>query len=280
MVHNWEYEKEEVVDKGLRNILIPATKEKTLRKDDDFLLLVCGSTGSGKSTIAFHIYELYHPTPTIEYVALSRHAFAQALKNVSEHKPPRFLNYDEADMIKRDAISRWNKSLVRLYAKIRGKNIFHVWCHPSPEMIDKHQIEEVVGGMIYVYYKGKPRRYLYFTKKGLLKVLEKHGNLKEKSLLASKNMARWRGWFKQYNGPLWKDYLNLKKGSIVESIEEFYEEWGKGPKMSGPEISHRFGMSIDTVYRRARKLGVPRTAGGQWMFTEEWVKKIVGEPSA
>lgn len=214
-------------DEGFEKILMPGVRKATIEKDDDFLLGFVGVTGSGKSTLGFHALSLYTENPSIDFVALSRDRFARALKLASETKKPRYVDYDEADVIRRDAMTKWNKAIIKLYSKIRGKNIFHLWCHPSPQMIDRHQVEEVFNGLIFVYSKGSPRFYYYFTKRGLLRVLDKYGNLKGKTLTKAANeFAAWRGWFRKYDGPLWKDYLGLKRASMDETIDSFFKEWG------------------------------------------------------
>lgn len=283
------YKKGAKVDEGIKHVLVPSIKKVTLEQDDNFLLALTGVTGSGKSTLGFHVLDLYVDEPSIEYVALSRDRFARALKKASDGKLPRYVNYDEADVIKRDAMSKWNKAIIKLYAKIRGKNMFHIWAHPSPEMLDKHQVQEVVNGLVYIYKKSTPRMYYYFTKDGLLGVLNDFGNLKEASLKkgASKH-ASWRGWFEKYEGPLWEEYLELKRGAMEDAIDEFFSDWGEGKVYNLREASDHFGVSLKTVQRRvndpmnAGLFSDARNAAGMWKLREkhlELLRDLIGGES-
>lgn len=277
------YVRGEKTDVLFRELLIRGVRVATIENDDDFLLLIAGVTGSGKSSLGLYAVEEYDESPSIDFVALSKHRFAQSIYKVKGKPKPRWVDYDEADVIKRDAMSRWNKAIIKLYSKIRGKNIFHIWCHPSVEMLDKHQVQEVVNGLVWIYKKGSPRYYYYFTKKGLLRVLERYGNLKEKSLKSGAGeYAKWRGWFERYDGPLWKEYLSLKEASMDEEIESFYEEWGKGETFSGRELARSLGVHKSTVYRAAEELtgqGLLRdckNAAGNYRFSGE-DKEVIRE---
>lgn len=211
-------------DEGVYKII--ESVNQGLNGDDDFLLLVIGPTGTGKSSLMLHFYEAFDPEGCdIKYIGLNRYAHAEALKNAKDKPDKRFCSNDEADISKRDHATKYNKNILKLMWQIRGLNIWHWWNNPSGDMIDKPLIEERINGVIYMNDKSKdkPRIYHYFTKKALIEIFEKEKNLKWQTLEKYKRLAFYVGAFTKYEGKLKKDYLVEKEKKMASAVDDFAE---------------------------------------------------------
>lgn len=242
------YVKDRKYDEGLEMLLKLVTKGLNTN-DDDFLLPIIGTRGTGKSRLMLHILEAYlGDEASVDYLGLNRGDFTNALYKAKNKPMPRFCGNDEANISKREALTKFNRDMIDLYFSIRGLNIFHVWCNPSIDMLDKAFIEEMIKGLIFVFTKntdGHPRLYFYFTQAQLLKIFEKYKNLKLKTIKkVAKEYAYFRGWFYDYDGKLLKDYLNKKEFRMDDKIDEFKLKYGKKEDMlKRPEFLRRLGIS-------------------------------------
>lgn len=258
-------------------------------KNDDFMVLLFGTTGSGKTGLLLWIEELYlGDEASTEYLALTEGSFAEALKIVKDKPLPRFLGNDEAYVSRRNALTKYNKRLLKTYMAIRGLRIFHAWCNPSIEIIDRPFIEERIKGFIFVATKdvNRPRVYYYFTKAHLLKLYDDKKSLKLPIFdKYSKSYAYYKGWFREYKGELLKDYNNVKTNRMDEEVEEFYNDFGvKGNYLSGSKVAQQLGVNTRTVHKyldhmidkELIKEGVEYRKGvtGRLMFTADGATKL------
>lgn len=209
--------------------MIKDIRHKLIDKEDDFLLVCCGPPCTGKSMLSLHIMQDFlGERANIKYIGLNKSSFAAALKESKEAELPRFVLNDEANISKRESLSRYNKDVIDLYLSIRGLRMFHWWNNPSLDMIDKHFIEERIKGVIFINDKAddRPRLYYYFRKIDLLRIWDKYGNLKIKLLSQiKKEYSYYRGWFRQYVGPLTEAYLDKKTGRMNDKIDHFFERY-------------------------------------------------------
>ena len=124
--------------------IINDISQALLEKEDDFLLLCCGSPGTGKSRLMLWGLELcLRENANVKYLGLNRADFADSLNNAKKSVLPRFCSNDEANISKRDSNSTYNKDVIDLYFSIRGLQIFHWWNNPSLDIIDKKFIEDI-----------------------------------------------------------------------------------------------------------------------------------------
>jgi hypothetical protein len=181
--------------------MIKNVRDAILNKDDDYVLLCAGTTGTGKSSLMLWGYELYaEELATVDNIGLTRESFANALKYASTLEGKgRFCANDEANISKREALTKYNRELIDLYFSIRGLKIFHWWNNPSIDMIDKPFIEERIKGLIYIATKDAdvPRVYYFFRKRELLRIWEKYQSLKLPLLKKiARQYAYYKGWFR------------------------------------------------------------------------------------
>lgn len=209
-------------------------------KDDDFVLIIAGSAGSGKSSLGLHAYTLSCDDPRVEQIALTKQDLASAFKRTSHQTGFRYVQYDEGKLNKREWNSEWSRDLMEMYHDIRGKNIYHVWCTAMPNLLDREFIDSRVKGFVFVYTKGKRfRRFLYFTKADILRFMDANDNKLSIKLLKrhGKSFARLDSYFVKYQGDLWIAYKQKKDERMDERIEEFYNKYGQGPLTSLPQYS-------------------------------------------
>lgn len=280
------YKAGKLYDDGLR-FVVQNIRQSVVEKDDDALILCCGTTGTGKTSLMFHAYEEYDAEgATIDQVALTRKDFAGALKTAKDAPGLRFAGYDESNVNKRDSTTRFNKVVIDLYFSIRGLRIFHWWNNPSVDYIDKVFIEERLKGVIFIFTKDKkrPRLYYYFRKRDILALYERVGDLKLRTLKKhARRYAYYRGWFLPYNGRLWAEYLKKKDERMAEKVEEFFAEYG-GELVARPELQKELGVSRSTINEwesRARAEGVlgPEhikiNGAGRVFYTQEGRRALI-----
>lgn len=237
-------------DKLLSLFIKNYVKKSVIEKDDDVLVLCIGKTGSGKSMLMLHAYEDYAGSlATIDYISFNRSNLADNLDNVKNVEVGfRFNGYDEANVSKRDATSKFNKALLDVYYAIRGLNIFHWWNNPSVDMIDKPFIKDRVTGLflIVTHDVDRPRVYYYFEKNKLLQILDKYKNLDYQTLKkVRKKYALYKGWFKDYDGFLKKDYLDKKNPRMEEKLTQFKNDFGN---KDNTVLVDLYGKSHDELF--------------------------------
>lgn len=262
---------------------------KGMEKNNDDGFIVCGGRrGTGKTSLMFHAYKQYAgQEANIEQVAFNQKEMSIALDNASKAKGARFVGYDEANVSKRDALTRWNKRLMDTYLNIRGLNIFHWWNNPSIEMLDKPFIEECVKGIIFIITKSKskPRHFFYFTQEGVLRLLEDQGNLKTRTLIKyGSRYAHHLGWFRPYKNHLWPEYLAKKQSRMLEKVGELREEFAPQEKLSLLQYAKKNHLH-DTTVKRIVLYGIEagllkkdvhflQSGTGAYKLLEEGVKEL------
>ena len=244
--------------------IVEGVKHSFLNKDDDYLMLLVGATGSGKSNLMLWIYHLLSGVDAcVDFICLSRQDLTLSLKKAAAFNGKRFVAYDEANIDKRGSLTKWNRALIDIYMSIRGLNIFHVWCNPSVDMLDKFFIYERVKCLLLITGKGNARRFYYlFTREALFEIFRKSGTLRIDVLMkARKKYARSVGYFREYKGDLKKDYLAKKSSRMTLKVDEFFDEFGDGGGdwIPSPELRKRLDISrpaLDNYEAELFKRGV------------------------
>lgn len=263
--------------------LILSIRKTIDEKDDDFLGLYIGQTGTGKSNLMLHGYELFDPDGcSVDLIGIDKRTHANALKSAKEKPNKRFCADDEANVSSRDAMTKYNKDKIDLYYAIRGVRIFHAWCNPSAQTLDKVFIKERIKGLFFVATKDvdRPRVYYYFRKVDILKMLEKEGDLEIQTFKKSaKNYAYYKGWFRAYKGKLLKDYLDKKSARMSDKIDMFADRWGGDIDESlnftikNTDMRRLLYISHETLRRYTDKM----LASGELILGEDFVEGASGK---
>ena len=264
------------------------TAKWAIDNGDDYRLLIVGEPFTGKTMLMLHAYEEFaEGRENIDQVALNPKGFAAALK-IAKNERVRgeryvFLGFDEATVLGREAVTPFNRDLLRLYSEIRGLRIFHVWCTPSPGQLDNAFVDENIHGMIYIFTKSqdRPRLYYYFDRRALDSMRSKLGGTSRKAKLSldmmrkySKFFATYKGCFSAYDGVLLAPYLLKKASKMDDRVEDFYGRWGEDKPLSVRVLGSRAGLNPNTVLKyRARFL-----ATGMAVEEVHYVLDAKGEP--
>lgn len=260
-------------------------------QDNDFKLLVLGKTGSGKSNFMLHAYDCYDPVNNnINFVALKIKDLAISIDKARKLPKTfkRFVGFDEADVQSRNAMAQQNKDLISLYSKVRGFNIFHIWCWPSAMTMDKTFIKENIDAVVVVKASGTyKRKYFYFTTRQFIKMCDVHKTYEiDKILTHSKAWSVYTGWFKMYKGHLLKAYHDLKKDNMDKVVDEFKKKYADNDKFNikQADLAKIFHVTPTTIGNKVKKLikenllfedeDYTKTLSGHLMFSESVVNKL------
>jgi len=270
-------------EEGLGELLniIYETQEKT---EQDFMILVGGIEGSGKSNLVLDCTETLdgkrgYDTP-IENVAFSIKEFAKALMTCRKGA---IIILDEAKELE---ASNWQakevKEFKKAITKIRKAGHIYFVCFPNPLSMtgyvkyDKAFAVAIVAkrGLVYVY-----------SKELFNKLMEKMKTPSIANILAHK--PNFRSKFPIYKGSLKKAYDDKKDSAIVDAKQEFGNAMGiyKGAEdisglMRMGQAAAMFGVSPGTLNRWVRNgLVVPaRTLpDGSCLFSRESVLTWIEE---
>jgi ABC-type dipeptide/oligopeptide/nickel transport system ATPase component len=258
-------------------------RDHIVEKNDDYLCLTIGDTGSGKSNLNLHILDIYMPPErlSINQIALSREEFATSLKDVATQPKPRGLLYDEANVNRRDSMSGWNKDIIDLYMSCRGLNILHLWANPSLSIIDKTFIEDRLRAVILVRGKDKikPRFYYFFRKQDIMAIYRKYGALNLDLITRIRKKYAWyRGWFRDYNGDLKKQYADKKNNRMNVKVEQFFEKYGDDNMTKKSDVMKALDVHETTLGKYTKMLELKKhyeiTNTGRYRYTREGVEEL------
>jgi hypothetical protein len=265
------------VDDSLKHVLT-RFKQLVYDQDDDCVILVAGQVDSGKSTLSHHIHTLWTMgAPDIENVALDKQSFAKSIHTsmTKDALSDRVCHYDEADVSKRDALTKFNKRVIHMYDAIRGKNGLHLWCNPSVEWIDKKFVQERVKCLIYTFRK--PRgKYLLILRKKLYLMVQEYKSVNQHVIERyGKNCAAIHNnsFFKQYpNNAFLKSYKELKESRQDHILSLFRKDFFEGvdEPQTLSSVARMFKMSWPTLQKYADM------SLREGVFTEDELKSPTG----
>lgn len=209
------------------------------KDQDDKVLIVVGNTGSGKSTLLKHIYHFYHVTilgnPEIDetgrFFCHTDQDWAEALRE-SKDKPLNMISHDEAINIlySKEAITKKNREINKLFSIIRGKRFYHIMCIPKIWRLDKELREDRVKGLINVFKSGDVRYFAYYNARKIsflfkeLEVMRKTYKDSEHDIdiLKAKILPSFCCRFPDYTGFLNERYDKNKEENMNKAIDQVY----------------------------------------------------------
>ena len=133
------------------------------KKDKDFLMVVDGREGSGKSTLSLQIGKYVDNTLDLSRVCFTPEEFRQAIFSATKGQ---CVIYDEAftGLSSRSAVSKINKMLVSLMMQMRQKNLFVIIVLPTFFQLDKYVAMFRAKSLLHVYEnKGRRGYFLGFN---------------------------------------------------------------------------------------------------------------------
>jgi adenylylsulfate kinase-like enzyme len=140
-------------------------KNAVTKKDRDFVLVVDGEEGSGKSVLSMQLAKELDPNFTLDNICFNADQFLQRLKSA-----PKFscIVLDEAfsSANSRSALTEVNRSLIGVATEMRQQNLFVIIVIPSFFDLDRYFALWRCRALFHVYFKedGARGSYVIFPK--------------------------------------------------------------------------------------------------------------------
>ncbi len=218
-------EKSLYMDNKLYTQLTTKVKPNIHKKDKDWVGVIDGGEGVGKSVLAMQIAKVLDPNFNLKKVCMTPNEFTTAIVKARKGD---CIVFDEAftGLSSRASLTEVNKIIVSLMMEMRQKNLFVLIVMPTFFLLDKYVALWRAKGLFHVYLKkGKRGRWVYFNnkKKKLLYILGK------KLYDYSKPRVRFRGRFQDQYTVNEKDYrdkknISLRKKSRLTKAQVYLEQ--------------------------------------------------------
>lgn len=150
-------------------------KEDFLESENDYIVLVFGAEGEGKSNFAFHLAKHVDPDFDINNVVFSKKQWRKAANNFD---PESAIVADEGVNIisSLDVHSKEQKRIIKKVTKMRAHRFLHIYCLSTPELLDKryfvkHRMQERGVSVVRVPKRG--RFYWYGRNNGAVQQIRK-----------------------------------------------------------------------------------------------------------
>lgn len=200
-----------VLDKQLKEVL--DIFKRDLKKDNDFVLIVDGREGSGKSVFAMQIGYYLDPTLSADRICFESKDFIQKIKDAKNFQ---VVIHDEAIVGARAA--RWideiNQALIETVAQCRQKNLVLILVIPSFYELEKYHAIHRSSALFHIYKdkfgnRGHFLAYNYFKKRKLYL-------LGKKTYSYSKHLVKW-----DFHGSFANNYVVNEEEYRRKKLEAF-----------------------------------------------------------
>ncbi len=141
-------------------------RKRVLKKDRDFVAVIDGEEGSGKSVLAQQIAKYLDPNFSLDNITFNADQFLKLIKDEKTKKGTCII-LDEAFSAanSRSSLTEVNKSMIGVATEMRQKNLFILMCIPSFFDLDKYFALWRCKTLIHVYISNdEDRRYIIFNK--------------------------------------------------------------------------------------------------------------------
>lgn len=140
------------IDKRMQRYL-DQIKNKITKKDKDWVILVDGYEGAGKSTAAQQWGKYVDPTLNIDRVCMTADEFKQAIIRADKAQ---CVIYDEAvtGMSSGDSVTRVGKLLRSMMMQMRQKNLFVIVILPTVFELNTYAVLSRAKGLFHIYESG------------------------------------------------------------------------------------------------------------------------------
>jgi len=198
--------------------------KKTIKdKDKDFVMVIDGAEGAGKSVLGLQICKYIDHTFCLERVGMTGEETAKIIRKATTNQG---VQYDEGftGLSSRAALSQINKMLVSLFMQVRQKNLFIVICIPSIFMLDKYAAMFRTKALIHVYESRNRHLFFVFNRKHKKQLLLE-GSKTYAYGKSIKKMPIFKGEFRgQY--PIDEKAYRDKKARAMNKTDEYIVEKG------------------------------------------------------
>lgn len=149
-----------IIEKELEKV-----KKNVTKKDRDYVMVIDGEEGSGKSVLAMQIAKFLDPKFNIDNICFNADTFIERLKRAHKHS---CIVLDEAfsSANSRSALTEVNRSMIGVATEMRQQNLFVIIVIPSFFDLDKYFALWRCRNLFHVYFKkdGSRGSYIIFPK--------------------------------------------------------------------------------------------------------------------
>ncbi len=141
-------------------------KKRVLTKDRDWVLVMDGEEGVGKSVLAQQIAKYLDPNFNINKIAFTSDEFLKIIKDPKTKKGTAII-LDEAFSAasSRSSLSEVNRAMIGVATEMRQKNLFIILCIPSFFDLDRYFALWRCRALFHIYFsQEEDRRYVIFSK--------------------------------------------------------------------------------------------------------------------
>lgn len=141
-------------------------KKRVLTKDRDWVCVIDGEEGSGKSVLAQQIAMYLDPTFNMDRIVFNSDDFLKIIKDPKTKKGSAIV-LDEAFAAanSRSSLTEVNRAMIGVATEMRQKNLFVIFCIPSFFDLDKYFALWRCRALFHVYFTNdEDRRYVIFSK--------------------------------------------------------------------------------------------------------------------
>lgn len=247
--------------------------------DNDVIIVITGDEGSGKSTLGIQVSSVLDPSFNIERVNLEPEGFINDLRTLKKAKATQ---YDESStgLFSRQAMSKMNTILIKMFTLIRAKNLFIILCIPDFFILDKYLRDVRVFCLIHVTKKG---RLEYYDKPLVDKISQKsnwENVMKDRAINPLFTNEDFNKGFPDQVS--YQEYKEKKMESTNRVIDELSVK--VTPKKSQslylrlPDVSQQLGVVHDTAlgYVKSGKWKGSKD-GGRWFMSRKEFERIKEE---
>ena len=158
------------MDDGLYKQLNENVKPAVQKEDFDFVMVVDGEEGSGKSVLAFQIGKVLDPDLNMDNICFTADDFINA---ITKAKKNQCIIFDEgfSGLSSRASLSEINNLVISMMMEMRQKNLFVIIVMPSVFMLDKYAVFHRAKGLFHVYMDSNRRGFWRFFNKKAMKYL-------------------------------------------------------------------------------------------------------------
>jgi len=241
--------------KALDNI-----REKVLKKDDDYVLIIDGEERSGKSVLAMQIARKIDESFSLNQMCMNSSEFAEQVVTLSKKRSPVF---DESyrGLGKRGVLSQVHNLLVSQMMEMGQKNLFVIIVIPTIFMLDRYVALFRAGALIHVYKDRNGRRGRWASwKRSQLKALYDIG-YKNYSYSFPKSQARGR-FYEQYVVDEQK-YREKKRKALEQSVMEQKDQKSKAEIKFTQQrnglfdiLRHKFKLKYPEISKLCKERGL------------------------
>jgi len=132
-------------------------KPSVQKKDFDYVIIVDGEEGSGKSVLGMQIAKVLDPNFDIKNISYTPEDFVKSIKLAKKHE---CILFDETynGLSSRSSLSQTNQLLVSNMMSMRQKNLYCILILPSVFMLDRYCVLHRAKGLFHVYLNEEGRR--------------------------------------------------------------------------------------------------------------------------